>query len=149
MIARIWRDAFPEAKGDAYMDYLRETGIREYTATPGSRGVLVLPRFREKRAEFLPPLYIFVVNLNRRFGLPATGWRGRLHTMVCPFDGCVGPDSHVSTKTGRLQDERRTLTSELGRLRKAERRYPDGRRCLRRRNSPFRRETRPPTEPSR
>jgi heme-degrading monooxygenase HmoA len=44
MIARIWRGAARAEAGDAYARYLDETGMREYRATPGNQGVLVLRR---------------------------------------------------------------------------------------------------------
>ena len=53
MIARLWRGATAEARGDEYYRYLRETGLKEYRATPGNRGAHVFRRFREGRTEFL------------------------------------------------------------------------------------------------
>ena len=53
MIARLWRGATPEARGDEYQRYLEETGLREYRATPGNGGVFVLRRMAGGRAEFL------------------------------------------------------------------------------------------------
>ena len=53
MIARIWRGATAEADGDRYLEYLRETGIREYRGTEGNRGVVVLRRAVAGRAEFV------------------------------------------------------------------------------------------------
>ena len=44
MIARVWRGATRAEAGDAYAAYLDETGVREYRATPGNLGVLVLRR---------------------------------------------------------------------------------------------------------
>jgi heme-degrading monooxygenase HmoA len=44
MIARTWQGRVPAAKGDAYHAYLRRTGLADYAATPGYRGVLVLRR---------------------------------------------------------------------------------------------------------
>ncbi|HEX6938970.1 MAG TPA: antibiotic biosynthesis monooxygenase [Longimicrobiales bacterium] len=38
---------------EAYAAYLEETGLAEYRATPGNRGVLALRRVVEGRAEFL------------------------------------------------------------------------------------------------
>ena len=38
---------------DAYLDYLQATGLAEYRATPGNRGVLALRRITGDRAEFL------------------------------------------------------------------------------------------------
>ena len=53
MIARIWRGVVPEAKADAYLEYLQETGLEEYRATEGNWGVQVLTRIADGRAEFL------------------------------------------------------------------------------------------------
>ncbi len=44
MIARIWRGAVRNHDADAYVAYVRETGIAQYTATPGNRGAWVLRR---------------------------------------------------------------------------------------------------------
>lgn len=44
LIARYWHGAVPAAKGDAYTQYLRRTGVKECRATPGNRGVEVLRR---------------------------------------------------------------------------------------------------------
>ena len=53
MIARTWRGATRAEHADAYRDYLERTGIREYRATPGNRGVLALRRIVGPHAEFL------------------------------------------------------------------------------------------------
>jgi heme-degrading monooxygenase HmoA len=53
MMARIWRGRTPESKADTYLEYLRGTGLKEYAATPGNQGVLVLRRLAEGEAEFL------------------------------------------------------------------------------------------------
>lgn len=44
MIVRSWRGATRAADADAYLAYLHRTGLREYAATPGNRGVLALRR---------------------------------------------------------------------------------------------------------
>jgi heme-degrading monooxygenase HmoA len=44
MIARIWRGAVRSADTDAYVDYIRETGITHYLSTPGNRGAWLLHR---------------------------------------------------------------------------------------------------------
>ena len=41
MIARTWHGRVPAAKADAYLDYLRRTGLEDYRSTRGNRGVLV------------------------------------------------------------------------------------------------------------
>jgi heme-degrading monooxygenase HmoA len=53
MIARIWRGATRAEDAETYVDYLHETGLAEYRATPGNQGVLALRRVVEGRAEFL------------------------------------------------------------------------------------------------
>jgi heme-degrading monooxygenase HmoA len=53
MIARVWRGVTPAAKADQYLDYLRATGVKDTRATAGNRGVRVLQRISEGRAEFL------------------------------------------------------------------------------------------------
>lgn len=53
MIARLWRGVTPQTKSEAYLEYLRRTGERECLATPGNRGVFVLRREIDGKAEFL------------------------------------------------------------------------------------------------
>jgi len=53
MIARMWRGRTLAAKADEYMGILESTGLKEYAATEGSRGVLVLRRVDGDQAEFL------------------------------------------------------------------------------------------------
>ncbi|HZB04005.1 MAG TPA: antibiotic biosynthesis monooxygenase [Actinomycetota bacterium] len=52
MIARIWRGATAADRADDYVEYLDRTGVSEYRATPGNRGVLVLRRTEGDRTEF-------------------------------------------------------------------------------------------------
>lgn len=52
MIARIWRGVAREADKDTYFEYLQETGLKEYASIPGNRGVWVLRRVFDGRAEF-------------------------------------------------------------------------------------------------
>jgi heme-degrading monooxygenase HmoA len=52
LIARVWHGATPAARADEYAAYLDKTGVRECHATPGNRGVYVLRRIRNDRAEF-------------------------------------------------------------------------------------------------
>jgi heme-degrading monooxygenase HmoA len=53
MIARIWRGVTPAEKADQYLEYLVETGLKEYRAVPGNQGVQVLRRTYEGKTEFL------------------------------------------------------------------------------------------------
>ena len=40
MIVRIWRGIAAADRSDAYLDYFRETGLREYRATAGNRAIV-------------------------------------------------------------------------------------------------------------
>lgn len=53
MIARIWHGEVRPEKSDEYLDYLNQTGVSEYRATEGNRGVHVLRRIEDDRAHFL------------------------------------------------------------------------------------------------
>jgi hypothetical protein len=53
MIARIWHGVTAAAKSDEYLGYLNETGVPDYRATEGNRGVYVLRRIEGERAHFL------------------------------------------------------------------------------------------------
>ena len=53
MIARVWQGATRAEDAERYLAYLEETGVKEVRATPGNRGVMVLRRVTEGRAEFL------------------------------------------------------------------------------------------------
>ncbi len=53
MIARIWRGITPGDKADEYLAYLRETGLKDYAATPGNRGVTVLRREQGEHCEIM------------------------------------------------------------------------------------------------
>lgn len=52
MIARVWRGCTPADKADAYAALLERTGLSDYRATPGNRGVLALRRIQGGVAEF-------------------------------------------------------------------------------------------------
>jgi heme-degrading monooxygenase HmoA len=53
MVARTWRGWTRRADADAYVGYLRETGLAEYRATPGNRGAWILRRDDGDRTEFV------------------------------------------------------------------------------------------------
>jgi heme-degrading monooxygenase HmoA len=53
MIARIWRGITLAEKADAYVDYLHQTGLRDYASTPGNRGVTVLRRLQGEHSEIM------------------------------------------------------------------------------------------------
>jgi heme-degrading monooxygenase HmoA len=43
-ILRIWRGATKRERGDEYVNYLNETGLRDYRETQGNLGALLLRR---------------------------------------------------------------------------------------------------------
>ena len=53
MIARTWRGRTPEAKADEYLEYMEKTGLKNYRATSGNKGVFVFRRVAGGEAEFL------------------------------------------------------------------------------------------------
>jgi heme-degrading monooxygenase HmoA len=54
MIVRIWYGLTAAAKSDEYLNYRNETGVPDYQATEGNRGMYVLRRIEGDRAHFLP-----------------------------------------------------------------------------------------------
>jgi heme-degrading monooxygenase HmoA len=52
MIARLWTGYTRESDKDTYFDYLQKTGLKEYAAVPGNRGVWTLRRVADGKAEF-------------------------------------------------------------------------------------------------
>lgn len=52
-VARTWRGATRLEDADAYLDYLKITGLKSYRETPGNLGVVALRRREGRRAEFL------------------------------------------------------------------------------------------------
>jgi heme-degrading monooxygenase HmoA len=53
MIARTWHGRVPTSKAVDYHQYLLRTGLADYTATPGNRGVQVLRRTEGEVTHFL------------------------------------------------------------------------------------------------
>jgi heme-degrading monooxygenase HmoA len=53
VIARRWRGWTRAEDADAYLAYIRETGLREYRDTPGNRGAWILRRDDGDRVEFV------------------------------------------------------------------------------------------------
>jgi heme-degrading monooxygenase HmoA len=53
MIARTWHGRVPAAKADTYHAYLLRTGLADYSATPGNRGVQVLRRTEGEVTHFV------------------------------------------------------------------------------------------------
>lgn len=52
MIARTWHGRVPATKADAYHAYLLRTGLADYRATSGNRGVLVQRQLEGDVAHF-------------------------------------------------------------------------------------------------
>lgn len=52
MIARIWRGLTAADRADAYVEYFSETGLKDFSSTPGNRGVYVIRRTVGDRCEF-------------------------------------------------------------------------------------------------
>ncbi|MGH7607192.1 MAG: antibiotic biosynthesis monooxygenase family protein [Gemmatimonadales bacterium] len=67
MIARTWHGRVPAAKGDAYYAFLQKSGIRDYQATPGNRGVFVFRRTEGDVTHFLLTTLWDSVEAIRRF----------------------------------------------------------------------------------
>jgi heme-degrading monooxygenase HmoA len=67
MIARIWRGATAASDADAYVDYLGDTGLKEYRETPGNQGAWLLRRIEGQRAEFLTLTFWDDMDAVRRF----------------------------------------------------------------------------------
>jgi heme-degrading monooxygenase HmoA len=51
-ILRIWRGATARERGDEYVDYLNETGLRDYRETQGNLGAMLLRRDDGELARF-------------------------------------------------------------------------------------------------
>ncbi len=53
MIARIWHGVTMTDKADAFFQFIRKTGEQAYLKSPGNRGVQILRRRFDDKAEFL------------------------------------------------------------------------------------------------
>jgi heme-degrading monooxygenase HmoA len=53
MIARTWRGATRAEDAETYLEYLHQTGLAEYRKVEGNRGVTVMRRIADDKAEFL------------------------------------------------------------------------------------------------
>ena len=70
MIARIWRGVTAAARSEEYLDYLNETGVPDYQATEGNRGVYVMRRVEDDRAHFLTLSFWDSIDDIKRFAGP-------------------------------------------------------------------------------
>lgn len=53
MIARIWHGVTSSTCADEYFNYLNRSGLPDYRATAGNKGVFVLRRIEEDKTHFL------------------------------------------------------------------------------------------------
>lgn len=53
MIMRIWHGVTLESKADDFFAYMMDTGVKMYKSIDGNRGVYVLRRIKDGKAEFL------------------------------------------------------------------------------------------------
>ncbi len=53
MIARIWHGVTTAAQADEYVEFLKRTGLPDYAATAGNRGVYLLRKIEGDQAHFL------------------------------------------------------------------------------------------------
>ena len=67
MIARTWHGRVPAEQADAYFVYLQRSGLADYRATPGNRGVLVLRRTEGAVAQFVLTSFWDSFDAIRRF----------------------------------------------------------------------------------
>jgi heme-degrading monooxygenase HmoA len=67
VIARTWHGRVPASKGDVYHELLRRTGLADYAATPGYRGMLVLRRTEGDVTHFVLTTLWDSIDAIRRF----------------------------------------------------------------------------------
>jgi heme-degrading monooxygenase HmoA len=53
VIARVWRGVVARSDGDAYAEYMQDTGVAGYAKIPGNEGVWMLRREVEDGEEFM------------------------------------------------------------------------------------------------
>lgn len=53
MIARTWHGVVPKSKTGEYFEYLKKTGVTDYTSVEGNRGVFVLRRTEGGQTHYL------------------------------------------------------------------------------------------------
>jgi len=56
-IVRVWRGVVPKTKSAKYLEYLSETGMKDYARTPGNTGATILTRDDGNNTEFLVVSY--------------------------------------------------------------------------------------------
>lgn len=53
VVARVWHGVTPKSKSAEYLDYLRETGMKDYAGTAGNLGASILVRHDGNKTEFV------------------------------------------------------------------------------------------------
>ncbi len=53
MIVRVWHGVVPRAKSKKYLEYLKTTGMKDYSHTPGNAGASILTRNDRDNTEFI------------------------------------------------------------------------------------------------
>jgi heme-degrading monooxygenase HmoA len=53
MIARIWHGVTLAEKGESFYEYIRKTGAKAYGEAEGNKGIYILRRYSDNKAEFL------------------------------------------------------------------------------------------------
>lgn len=111
MIARTWHGRVPSAKADEYFAYLQRTGLGDYQATPGNRGVLVLRRTEGDVTHFVLTTLWDSIEAIRRFA-GADYERARYYSeddhylldrelAVVHYDVLLAEQSHCATRSDR------------------------------------------------
>lgn len=67
MIARTWHGVVDVGKAEEFLDHLKRTGLPDYEATEGNRGVYVLRRVEGECAHFLLLTFWDSVEAIKRF----------------------------------------------------------------------------------
>ena len=67
MIARIWKGATRADEAEAYLEYLRRTGLMEYAATEGHLRTITMRRIDGDQAEFVLLTFWESMDAVRRF----------------------------------------------------------------------------------
>jgi heme-degrading monooxygenase HmoA len=70
MIARIWHGTVPAEKSDAYSQYLRETGLKDYETAPGNRGVYLLRKSDREYTHFITLTFWCDMDAIKKFAGP-------------------------------------------------------------------------------
>lgn len=90
MIARIWQARTRPGMGEAYYEYLEQTGLKEYRATEGFRQVLVLRREIGEETEYVLVTIWDNMDAVRRFAGPEPE-----RAVYYPEDGRYFPEEQL------------------------------------------------------